>query len=122
MERELIILKEHFMEKIIAFCGLDCAECGAYKAMLNNDNALRVKTAAEWTKAHNFAFTPEMINCTSCRGDGIKIGHCKTCEIRNCAAGKSVVNCGACAENKSCKKINDFIAMVPAAAQNLKLG
>jgi hypothetical protein len=29
------------MEKLNAYCGLDCAECVAYKAMQNNDQALR---------------------------------------------------------------------------------
>ena len=108
------------MEKMIAYCGLDCAECGAYKAMQNNDQALREKIAAEWTTAHNFNFTPEMINCSSCKSDGIKIGHCSQCEMRKCASEKDVVNCGACAEFKTCKTINDFIAQVPGAADNLK--
>ena len=110
------------MEKIIAYCGLDCAECDAYLAHQNNDQALREKTAAEWSKTHNFAFTPEMINCTSCKGGGVQVGYCSQCEIRKCAAGKGVVNCGACGEFKTCKTINDFIAQVPKAAANLAQG
>ena len=109
------------MEKMIAYCGLDCAECGAYLAYKNNDQALREKTAAEWTKAHNFNFTPDMINCVSCKGKGVQVGHCAECEMRKCASGKGVVNCGACADFKSCKTINDFLAMVPAAKDNLGL-
>jgi hypothetical protein len=107
------------MEKLIAYCGLDCAECGAYKALKNNDQALREKTAVEWTKMHNFNFTPDMINCTSCKGSGVQVGHCSECEIRKCASGKDVVNCGACGEFKTCKTINDFIAQVPFVAENL---
>ena len=107
------------MEKLIAYCGLDCAECGAFIARQNNDHALREKTAAEWTKLYHFSFTPEMINCVSCRGDGIHVGHCSVCEIRKCAAGKGVVNCGACGEFKTCKTINDFIAQAPSAKINL---
>ena len=107
------------MEKIIAYCGLDCAECGAYLAHKNNDQALRVKTAAEWTKAHNFNFTPDMINCSSCKGTGVLVGHCSECEIRKCAGGKGVVNCGACAEFNTCKKLNELIAQVPNAKENL---
>jgi hypothetical protein len=110
------------MEKIIAYCGLDCAECGAYLAHQNNDQALREKTAAEWTKAFNFTFTPEMINCTSCKGDGVQVGNCSQCEMRKCAVEKGVVNCGACGEFKTCKTINDFIAQVPKAAENLAQG
>jgi hypothetical protein len=107
------------MEKTIAYCGLNCAECGAFVAMKNDDWALREKTAAEWTVAHNFNFTPEMINCTGCKGDGVQIGHCSNCEMRKCALAKGVVNCGACADFKTCKTINDFIAVVPAVAENL---
>ena len=107
------------MEKLIAYCGLNCAECDAYIATKNNDQALKEKTAAEWSKNYNFAFTPDMINCTSCRGNGVKVGHCSECEMRKCASGKSIVNCGACGEFKTCKTINDFLAMVPAAMDNL---
>ena len=107
------------MEKLIAFCGLDCAGCGAYIATKNNDQALREKTAAEWTVMHNFNFTSEMINCTSCNGDGIKIGHCSQCAIRKCATEKRVANCGACDAFKTCETIQPFLAQVPCAAKNL---
>ena len=107
------------MEKMIAYCGLNCAECDAYIATKNNDQALREKTAAEWKKAHNFNFTPDMINCSSCKGTGVHVGHCSECEMRKCASGKGVENCGKCADFKTCKTINDFIAMVPSAKNNL---
>ena len=107
------------MEKLIAYCGLDCAVCGAYLALKNDDNALREKTAAEWTTVHNFNFTPEMINCSGCKGTGVLIGHCSECEMRKCAIAKKVVNCGACDEFKICKTINEFMEMVPVARENL---
>ena len=107
------------MEKLIACCGLDCAQCGAYLAFKNDDNALREKTAAEWTVAHNFNFTPEMINCSGCKSDGVHIGHCSECEMRKCATAKGVVNCGACEEFKTCKTINEFMEMVPHVRENL---
>ena len=108
------------MGKKIAYCGLDCSECGAYKAAKNNDQGLRERTAAEWTKKYSFNFTPEMINCTSCREEGVKVGHCHVCEIRKCGIGKGVINCGVCGDYGTCKRINDFIAMVPDAAHNLE--
>jgi hypothetical protein len=102
------------MEKIISYCGINCAECNAYKATLNNDQALREKTAAEWSTAHNFKFTPDMINCTSCTGTGVKIGYCSECGVRKCASEKGVVNCGACGDFKTCDIINGFYAQVPS--------
>jgi hypothetical protein len=80
---------------------------------------LREKTAAEWKIAHHFDFTPDMINCTSCTGNGIQVGHCSQCEIRKCAIGKNVVNCGVCVEFKTCKTINDFLTQVPSLRENL---
>ena len=109
------------MGKMIAYCGINCDECDAYKATRNNDNELRKKVAAEWTKMFNFNFVPEMINCSACKGDGVKIGHWSECEMRKCASGKNLVNCGACSDFKTCKTINDFIAQVPNAAENLAL-
>ena len=107
------------MEKLIAYCGLECSECGAYIAYKNNDQALREKTAAEWSKMHGFNFTPEMINCSSCQGDGVHIGYCSECEIRKCASEKNVINCGACSDFETCKTINDFFKLAPLAAKNL---
>ncbi|MDR0495205.1 MAG: DUF3795 domain-containing protein [Treponema sp.] len=107
------------MEKIIAYCGLDCAECGAYKALQNDDQELREKTAAEWSKMFNVSFTPEMINCSSCKGSGVQVGNCSECPIRKCAPEKGVVNCGACGEFATCTAINEFIAQVPSARDNL---
>ena len=107
------------MEKMIAYCGIDCAACDAYMATLNNDQALREKIAAEWSKNFGFECTPEMINCTSCRGNGVRIGHCSQCEVRKCASAKDLVNCGVCGEFKTCKTINDFLAKAPGLAENL---
>ena len=107
------------MEKLIAYCGLDCAQCGAYLALKNDDQALREKTAAEWKIAHSFDFTPEMINCTGCKGIGVQVGHCSECDMRKCAMAKGVINCGACDEFTTCKMINEFMEMVPGVKENL---
>lgn len=108
------------MEKILAVCGLDCAQCGAYIAAKTNDNALRIKTAAEWSKAHNFAFTPDMINCHGCLAtDGVQVGYCSQCEMRACGISKGVKTCKECTEYP-CKMISDFQAACPEAAANFR--
>lgn len=33
------------MKDMIGYCGLDCEKCDAYLATINNDQALREKTA-----------------------------------------------------------------------------
>ena len=50
--------------QLIGCCGLDCEKCDARIATLTNDNALREKTAALWTKLNGVTISPEMINCT----------------------------------------------------------
>jgi hypothetical protein len=106
------------MRKIIAYCGLNCAECGAYMATQNNDQALREQTAAEWTKAYGSECKPDMINCHSCK-TGVLVGYCYECGVRKCASAKNVVNCGVCAEFKTCKTINDFLKQAPYLMDNL---
>ena len=105
------------MEKLIGYCGIDCSECDAYLATKNNDQALQEKTAVEWSKAHDYNITPEMINCVSCKGNGIK-HRSSECEVYKCASGKGIVNCGACDEFKTCSTISDFLEECPNELKN----
>ena len=50
----------------IAVCGIDCTVCPTYKATMTNDNALREKTAAEWSKLYKAEIKPVDINCRGC--------------------------------------------------------
>ena len=34
---------------IIAYCGLNCSNCGTYLATQNNDNAKKIEVAKEWS-------------------------------------------------------------------------
>ena len=52
------------MNQLIGCCGLDCETCNARIATLTNNNTLREKTAALWTKLNGVTISPEMINCT----------------------------------------------------------
>ncbi len=109
------------MSQTIAFCGLDCAECPAYKAHQTQDSALRQKTAREWTELYHFPCTPEMIDCVGCvKTDGAHIGHCAECAVRTCGLAKGVAHCGACPEFDACPTIGDFLAKVPVAKANME--
>ena len=73
----------------IGCCGLDCEACDARIATITNDNALREKTAALWTKLNGVTITPDMINCTGCRIEGAKTPFCdKLCPVHNCVREK----------------------------------
>lgn len=52
------------MKQLIACCGLDCENCAARIATVNNDDELREKTAKEWSVLNNTPeITPETIHC-----------------------------------------------------------
>ena len=109
------------MEKTIACCGLNCATCDARIATLANDNELRMQTAEKW-KAHYGAagITPEMINCTGCREEGVKFSHCAECEIRKCVQSKGFETCASCEKLEDCEITKSLHQYVPEALLNLK--
>ena len=70
------------MEKLIACCGLNCATCEARIATVKNDDELRKITAEKWKTLYNAPdMSPDMINCTGCREEGVKLGHWSMCQI-----------------------------------------
>jgi len=108
------------MSKMISVCGLDCSVCPAHIAYLTDDQALREKTAAEWSKAYQAELTAAMINCVGCMAvEGAHIGHCYECTMRKCGLNRHVENCGVCADY-GCDIIAGFLAKVPPAKANLE--
>ena len=109
------------MEKLIACCGLNCANCDARKATIANDDNLRKATAEQWSLAFNApGLTWEMINCTGCREEGAKFSHCLECEIKKCAGAKGYETCGECAEVETCAIIAPVLKYAPEALANLR--
>ncbi|MDE6605446.1 MAG: DUF3795 domain-containing protein [Clostridia bacterium] len=109
------------MNKLIAYCGLDCERCEARTATLNNDNQLREKVAKLWTELNGVEITAEMINCVGCRVDGVKTPFCNSlCPIRKCALSKSLKTCGDCSELQNCKTIYMITSNNTEALTNLK--
>lgn len=110
------------MDKMIAFCGLDCAQCEAYLATQANDEGAKEKIAENWRKQFNAPdITAASINCDGCTQTGKRlVGYCNVCEIRTCAIKKGVKNCAFCEEYAACPKLNGFIKNVPAARANLE--
>ena len=99
------------MNKLISYCGLDCENCQARIATINDDNKLRKEVAEEWSKLNGVLIKPEDINCVGCKVDGIKFSFCeKLCPIRKCALEKKLENCGKCPELLSCEKIQMIIS------------
>ena len=108
------------MEKMIAYCGLNCTECPAFIATQNDDDALRRETAETWSKQFNSEIKPEDINCDGCTTETSRIiGFSNICEIRKCGREKGVENCAYC-NDYGCQKLEKFFEMVPMAKANLE--
>ena len=72
-------------------------------ATTTNDNALREKTAALWTKLNGVTILPEMINCTGCRIEGVKTPFCdRLCPVHNCVREKGLNTCADCGQMDGC--------------------
>ena len=109
------------MNKMIAYCGLNCEKCDAYIATKNNDQALREKTAKLWAELNNAPILPEHINCEGCRVDGVKTVFCENfCQIRQCATKKGLQTCGECPEMETCPRLRTVTSHNPEALKNLK--
>lgn len=107
--------------QLIGCCGLDCKKCDARIATLTNDNALREKTAALWTKLNGVPITPEMIHCTGCRIDGAKTPFCdKLCPVHHCVREKSLDACADCGQMDSCPTLGRIAANSPFVLDNLR--
>jgi hypothetical protein len=108
------------MTKKLSMCGLDCAACLAFIAHKTDDQALRAKTAAEWSQAFHADLKPADINCVGClKVKGVHIGHCGECEIRKCVLPRKVKNCALCTDYP-CDTIGQFLANVAPAKANLE--
>lgn len=107
------------MKEMIACCGLLCHDCPARIATINDDDALRKETAAQWSGMYQATLNPSDINCMGCRAtEGPYFSHCTACEIRNCAIQHQVENCAVCS-HYPCEVITRFLAMVPEAKVTL---
>jgi len=108
------------MKEIVAYCGLVCTECPAYKATQQNDNKARAKIAEEWSKQYQHSLKTEDINCNGCLAlDDVQIGYCRVCEIRKCGSDKQVFNCGYCVDYP-CDKLSNFHTKVVEAKAKLE--
>jgi hypothetical protein len=93
------------MEKLIAYCGIDCSVCPAYIATRKVDVTELEKIAQEWTKKFGKEITPENIACDGCTSGSERVSsYCLACEVRQCGIGRGVVTCAHCDEY-ACEKL-----------------
>ena len=111
---------DRLADKMIGCCGLDCEKCDARIATVTNDNTLREKTAALWAKLNGVTITPEMINCTGCRTEGVKTPFCDgLCAVHNCVRENGFDTCADCARMNTCPTLGRIAANTPSVFNNL---
>lgn len=107
--------------QFIGCCGLDCEKCEARIATITNDNTLREKVATQWAKLNGVTITPEMINCTGCRIEGVKTPFCeKLCPIHNCVKEKKLETCAECLKMDECQVLGCIATNSPFVLENLR--
>ncbi|MGN0997220.1 MAG: DUF3795 domain-containing protein [Candidatus Ventricola sp.] len=109
------------MKTMIAICGLDCEQCDAYLATVHDDQALRERTARQWSELNHVPILPEQIHCMGCRAEGVKTVFCDSlCEIRRCALMRGIETCGDCGELETCGTVGAIHVSNPEALGRLK--
>ena len=106
------------MSEMIAYCGLNCAECNAFKATQAKDSDWKKQLAKKWSDESE-EFKPEDIDCKGCMSDVIS-GWCrKICKIRPCAQRRKVKTCARC-QDYPCENLKEFLSKEPVATKNLE--
>ncbi|MFW9767278.1 MAG: DUF3795 domain-containing protein [Candidatus Thorarchaeota archaeon] len=97
-------------ESMMAYCGLNCAECPAYLAWKTDDDKLREKQVVEWSSP-DYPLTVDDINCAGCKTDGEpKFKFCGTCTVRACAGERGVETCAHC-RDYGCETLEAWFKM-----------
>jgi len=111
------------MAKMISACGLDCADCEAYKATQAGDKSASEKVADAWTKQFGegkITFKAEDTFCDGCLTESERQGvYCGQCDIRACVTGKDIANCAHCPDY-ACENLNKFFEFAPSAKTSLE--
>jgi hypothetical protein len=107
------------VKKMIAFCGLDCAQCEAYKATQAKDEAAKLEILARWQADFGGPdMTLDKVTCDGCSSERVG-GYCAECPVRVCAMAKGFKNCAYCDEIETCAILDGLIAVDASAKQSL---
>ena len=108
------------MDSLIAFCGLDCAQCDAYQATLAGDEAAKLVILEKWREEFDAPDMPlAAVTCDGCTSSGRLGGYCHDCPVHNCGRAKGVANCAYCDAYETCETLQGFIANITGARENL---
>jgi hypothetical protein len=110
---------------LIACCGLDCTQCPVFVATARDDDQLRRRTAADWSKRYANIIGRTLLrasdmNCRGCRAatEHVFVG-CAHCDIRTCCKQRSLATCAECPEFEGCGQLRGFFGLHPQAQATL---
>jgi len=107
------------ISEMVAYCGLDCGVCKAFKATQAEDVEWKRQIAKHWSDQGENKFTPDDVVCHGCKSDVIS-GFCrKMCAVRPCAVGRKVKTCAHCSDYP-CEKLKEYLSTDPVATSNLE--
>lgn len=98
------------MESIIAYCGLPCGDCPAYRATQAGDGDMLHRVLVQWREAFDAPhLTVADILCDGCQpDDGRLCGYCRYCKIRPCAMKRGIANCAYC-DQYACEELERLL-------------
>ncbi len=86
-------------EVLIAYCGLDCSACGAYKVAQSGDAAAAETLAARWATLYRRPdATARDVVCDGCTSDGRLWLRCRACPVRVCCRARGLAHCAQCSD------------------------
>jgi hypothetical protein len=107
------------ISEMVAYCGLHCDECKAFKATQTKDVEWKKQIAKHWSDQGEIKFKPEDVDCHGCKSDMIS-GFCRRlCKIRPCAIEKKVETCAHC-DDYICEELKEYLSTDPEATRNLE--
>ena len=108
------------MDEEIAYCGLVCAECPAYRGTRDDDVELLERAAKVWSEAYDEDLTADSIRCDGCKSlTGPHSVTSTTCKVRICAIDRGVENCALC-DDYGCETLEGILVFAPEAREKLE--
>jgi hypothetical protein len=112
------------MDRMIAYCGLDCSGCPIYLATLETDGKkrreLRLSVVRLCRGVYGMDLTIEDVtDCDGCRQNARLFRPCWKCEIRRCAEGRELQSCAFCPDY-ACELLEEHLEMDPGARSRLE--
>jgi len=93
---------------MMAYCGIDCSACRAYRATIAGDEA-GLEEAAE--RFGGGRYPAEDWVCLGCRpaDQPFLARYCAACGIRSCAIARGLGSCAGCSDFEECARLQSFL-------------